>query len=64
MHLGWLRVERNDESHYHMVCSKCKTTAGIGEKELGLVSKQDELPGGVSGGWYAVDAIGICAKCQ
>jgi Fur family peroxide stress response transcriptional regulator len=24
MHHGSLRVERNDEAHHHMVCSKCK----------------------------------------
>ena len=64
MHHGSLRVEMNDESHHHMVCSKCKTITDIGEKELGLVSKQDKLPGGFLVERYAVDVIGICAKCQ
>jgi Fur family transcriptional regulator, peroxide stress response regulator len=64
MHHGSLRVEMNDESHHHMVCSKCKTISDIGEKELGLVSKQDKLPGGFLVERYAVDVIGICAKCQ
>ena len=36
----------------------------IGEKELGLVSKHDRLPGGFLVERYAVDVIGICAKCQ
>jgi Fur family peroxide stress response transcriptional regulator len=64
MHHGSLRVEMNDESHHHMVCSKCKAITDIGEKELGLVSKQDRLPGGFLVERYAVDVIGICAKCQ
>jgi len=64
MHHGSLRVEMNDEEHHHMVCSKCKAITDIGEKELGLVSKKDKLPGGFLVERYAVDVIGICAKCQ
>jgi Fur family peroxide stress response transcriptional regulator len=64
MHHGSLRVEMNDEAHHHMVCSRCKTITDIGEKELGLVSKRDKLPGGFLVERYAVDVIGICAKCQ
>jgi len=64
MHHGSLRVEMNDTEHHHMVCSKCKTITDIGEKELGLVSKKDKLPGGFLVERYAVDVIGICAGCQ
>jgi Fur family transcriptional regulator, peroxide stress response regulator len=64
MHHGSLRVEMNDMAHHHMVCSKCKAITDIGEKELGLVSKKDKLPGGFLVERYAVDVIGICAKCQ
>ena len=64
MHHGSLRVEMNDTAHHHMVCSKCKNIADIGEKELGLVSKKNRLPGGFLVERYAVDVIGICAKCQ
>jgi len=64
MHHGSLRVEMNDEAHHHMVCSKCKAITDIGETELGLVSKRDKLPGGFLVERYAVDVIGICAKCQ
>ena len=64
MHHGSLRVEMNDEAHHHMVCSKCKAITDIGEKELGLVSKKEKLPGGFLVERYAVDVIGICAKCQ
>ena len=64
MHHGSLRVEMNDTAHHHMVCSKCKAITDIGEKELGLVSKRDKLPGGFLVERYAVDVIGICAKCQ
>ena len=64
MHHGSLRVEMNDESHHHLVCSKCRRITDIGEKELGLVSKQEKLPCGFLVERYAVDVIGICAKCQ
>ena len=64
MHHGSLRVEMNDVAHHHMVCSKCKAITDIGEKELGLVSKRDKLPGGFLVERYAVDVIGICSKCQ
>ena len=64
LHHGSLRVEMNDKAHHHMVCSKCKAITDIGEKELGLVSKKDKLPGGFLVERYAVDVIGICAKCQ
>ena len=64
MHHGSLRVEMNDVAHHHMVCSKCKAITDIGEQELGLVSKKNKLPGGFLVERYAVDVIGICAKCQ
>jgi Fur family transcriptional regulator, peroxide stress response regulator len=54
----------NDEAHHHMVCSKCKAVTDIGEKELGLASIKEKLPGGFLVERYAVDVIGICAKCQ
>jgi Fur family transcriptional regulator, peroxide stress response regulator len=57
-------VEMNDESLRHMVCSKGKAITDIGEKELGSVSKRDRLPSGFLVERYAVDVIGICAKCQ
>jgi Fur family peroxide stress response transcriptional regulator len=64
MHHGSVRVEMNGEAHHHMVCSKCKAITDIGEEELGLVAKRDKLPGGFLVERYAVDVIGVCAKCQ
>jgi Fur family transcriptional regulator, peroxide stress response regulator len=64
MHHGSVRVEMNNEAHHHMVCSRCKAITDIGEKELGLVSKRHRLPGGFLVERYAVDVIGLCAKCQ
>jgi Fur family peroxide stress response transcriptional regulator len=64
MHHGSLRVEMNDESHHHLMCSKCIGITGIGEKELGLVLKEEKLPGGFLVERYAVDVIGICPRCQ
>jgi Fe2+ or Zn2+ uptake regulation protein len=53
----------NDESHHHLMCSKCIGITGIGEKELGLVLKEEKLPGGFLVERYAVDVIGICPRC-
>jgi Fur family peroxide stress response transcriptional regulator len=64
MHHGSVRVEMNGEAHHHMVCSKCKVITDIGEEELGLVAKRKKLPGGFLVERYAVDVIGVCAKCQ
>jgi Fur family peroxide stress response transcriptional regulator len=64
LYFGSLRVEMNDEAHHHVVCSKCKGITDIGEKELGLLSKKNSLSGGFLVERYAVDVIGICAKCQ
>jgi Fur family peroxide stress response transcriptional regulator len=64
MHHGTVRVEMNGEAHHHMVCSKCKKIADIGESELGLAGKRGRLPGGFLVERYAVDVIGVCASCQ
>lgn len=64
LHHGSVRVEMNSEAHHHVVCSKCKAITDIGEQELGLVSKRTRLPGGFLVERYAVDVIGLCAKCQ
>jgi Fur family peroxide stress response transcriptional regulator len=64
MHHGSVRVEMNGEAHHHMVCSKCKAITDIGEEELGLVAKRKKLHGGFLVERYAVDVIGVCAKCQ
>jgi Fur family peroxide stress response transcriptional regulator len=64
MHHGSVRVEMNGEPHHHMVCSQCRTITDVGETELGLVAKRSRLPGGFLVERYAVDVIGVCAKCQ
>jgi Fur family transcriptional regulator, peroxide stress response regulator len=64
IHHGSLRLEMNDGSHHHLVCSKCKGITDIGDKELGLASKRLKLPDGFLVERFAVDVIGICAKCQ
>ena len=64
MHHGSQRVEMNREPHHHMVCSRCKSIADIGEKELGRSPSRKKLPGGFLGERYAVDVIGTCSKCQ
>lgn len=64
LHHGSVRVEMNDEDHHHMVCSKCKAIADIGDKELGLMPTRRRLADGFLVERYSVDVIGLCAKCQ
>jgi Fur family peroxide stress response transcriptional regulator len=64
LHHGSVRVEMNEQAHHHLVCSRCKAIADIGEKELGLSAKRNRLASGFLVERYAVDVIGICAKCQ
>ncbi len=64
MHHGSVRVEMNEQAHHHLVCSKCKAIADIDEASLGELPKRRKLPGGFLVQRYAVDAIGLCAKCQ
>jgi Fur family peroxide stress response transcriptional regulator len=64
LHHGSVRVEMNEQPHHHVVCSKCRKITDIGEKELGFVAWRNRLPDGFLVERYAVDVIGICAKCQ
>ncbi len=64
LHHGSVRVERNDSQHHHLVCSKCKTIEDIGERELGFDAHQAKLPSGFQVERYAIDVIGVCARCQ
>jgi len=64
LHHGTLRVEMNGHPHHHMVCSECKSISDIDEEELGLLPKQNKLPGGFLVERYAVDVIGLCLDCQ
>lgn len=56
MHDSSLRVEMNDESHHHIVCSKCKANTDIGGKALGLVLKHGNCPADF---WWSV-----CSGCD
>ena len=64
LHHGSQRVEMNVEEHHHLVCSKCKSIADIDEKVLGTLPKRKKLADGFLVERYAVDVIGLCAKCQ
>ncbi|SFS17414.1 Fur family transcriptional regulator, peroxide stress response regulator [Granulicella pectinivorans] len=64
LHHGTVRVEMASSDHHHVVCSRCKSITDIDEAELGLLPKHDRLPGGFLVERYAVDVIGLCAKCQ
>jgi len=64
LHHGTVRVEMATADHHHIVCSRCKSITDIDEADLGLLPKHDRLPGGFLVERYAVDVIGLCAKCQ
>jgi Fur family peroxide stress response transcriptional regulator len=64
MHHDSLRVERNDESHHHLVCSKCKSISDIGEKSLGWCRRTTKCPADFWLKAICSGVIGIGAKCQ
>jgi Fur family transcriptional regulator, peroxide stress response regulator len=64
LHHGSQRVEMNTEEHHHLVCSKCKSISDIDERAMGNLPKRKKLAGGFLVERYAVDVIGLCAKCQ
>ena len=64
MHHGSQRIEKNDGDHHHMVCTRCKTIADIASNDLQLPPQRVTLAGGFLVERYAVDVIGICARCQ
>ena len=64
LHHGSQRVEMNVKEHHHLVCSKCKSISDIDERALGTLPKRKKLAGGFLVERYAVDVIGLCAKCQ
>ena len=64
LHHGSQRVEVHDGEHHHMVCSKCKSITDVQAEELGLPAQKKKLRGGFLVERYAVDVIGVCAKCQ
>jgi len=64
LHHGSQRVEMNGREHHHLVCSRCKAITDIGPEELGLPAQKRKLRGGFLVERYAVDVIGVCAKCQ
>ncbi|HEY0264093.1 MAG TPA: transcriptional repressor [Granulicella sp.] len=64
LHHGSIRVEMNDEAHHHMVCSRCKAILDIDEAALGIATGPRVLPGGFLVERFAIDVIGICARCQ
>jgi Fur family peroxide stress response transcriptional regulator len=64
LHHGSLRIETNPVPHHHLVCTQCKSILDIDAKELGLTTKYGRMPGGFLAQRYAVDVLGLCAKCQ
>lgn len=66
LHHGSQRVERNEQEHHHLVCSRCKSIADIAPEELGAnrLLEGKVLPGGFRAERFSVDVVGICSRCQ
>jgi Fur family peroxide stress response transcriptional regulator len=68
MHHGSLRIEMNSHEHHHLVCSRCKAISDIPDKDLskmfGLAAPRKRTASGFQIQRLAIDAIGLCAKCQ
>ncbi|MBT9332843.1 Fur family transcriptional regulator [Paracidobacterium acidisoli] len=64
LHHGSMRVETNPEPHHHLVCRVCKSIRDIDAETLGVAGKPRRLPDGFLAERYAIDILGLCAKCQ
>ena len=64
LHHGSMRVETNPEPHHHLVCRKCRSITDVDAAHLGFAAEQGQLPGGFLAERYAVDVLGVCARCQ
>jgi Fur family transcriptional regulator, peroxide stress response regulator len=63
-HHGSLRVEMNRHAHHHLVCTRCKTIADIGDEDLHLLRLPKQLPDGFLVDRCMIDILGLCANCQ
>jgi Fe2+ or Zn2+ uptake regulation protein len=63
IHHGSLRVDRNIRPHHHLVCIRCKSVTDIDEADLEPVQLRTSLPSGFRVQRYAVEILGLCAKC-
>ena len=64
LHYGSMRVETNPRPHHHLVCRQCKSISDIDAEALGVAAKTRRLPGGFLAERYAIDVMGLCARCQ
>ena len=64
VHHGSLRVEVNDHPHHHLVCSSCKRIEDIDSEQIGPLHVRGRLPKGFAVQRFAVDVIGLCARCR
>lgn len=63
LHHGSLRVDRNTRPHHHLVCTRCKSLVDIDEADLEPVRLCVSLPEGFRVHRYAIEILGLCAKC-
>jgi Fur family peroxide stress response transcriptional regulator len=64
IHHGSLRVDRNIRPHHHLVCTRCKSITDIDDADLEPVQLRKSLPGGFRVQRFAVEILGLCAKCS
>lgn len=64
LHHGSMRVETNAAPHHHLVCRVCKSITDIDAEQIDLRMPPGTLPGGFAAERYAVDVLGVCAKCR
>ena len=63
-HHGSLRVEMNRHAHHHLVCTRCKSISDIDEASIAHLPRRKKLAGGFLVQRYAIDVLGLCARCQ
>ena len=62
LHHGPLRLEVNESPHHHLVCTRCKSITDIGESEFAPL-RLKKRPRGFHTERFAVEVLGVCAKC-
>ena len=64
LHHGSMRVETNDQSHHHLVCTKCKSIFDLNEESLEPLRFRHKLPRDFQVERFSVDVLGVCAACS
>ncbi len=64
LHHGSMRVETNQMSHHHAVCTRCKSITDVDATLLVPAAEHGRLPGNFLVQRISIDILGVCSACQ